>query len=220
MSPSPQALENTLFKAFEISSATLADLTAFDAVLEPVFEKASAIKAMRQYLVGTNSCPRILGALVYSSQGHVEIGEWLDAGMPIRLLYRCMMSDAGAWAQVGAPLPLTRTIIESGQEWDFDYKLLNSLDYATCIPGLVEAILQRAVRHHHESELLEAVTLKTLEGLLERHREVLEALVIKAKNSPTYQASGDSITDLALDLVRSLLDPVLSIKKVLLRPPY
>lgn len=220
MSPSCQALEQSLFKVFEISPATLSDLDSFADSLKPVFAKASAIKAMRQYLTGSVSCPRILGTLVYSGQGHIEIKEWLAQGMPIKLLYQCMLFDGGPWVHVGGNLPLADAIIRGGADWDFDYKLLNGLDRTTVIPGLVEAVLKRAIYQKHENTLVKALSLETLEGLIHDYPDTFAQLTSKACLAPGVTSKTASVTDIAQGMLQAFLDPVLSIQKTLLRRPY
>lgn len=217
MSPSPQTLEQSLLKVFKFSPNLLKNLDTFERIVQPVFDKASAIKAMRQYLIGSVSCPRILGALVYAAQGHVEIKEWLSMGMPIRLLYQCMLYDGGPWAKIGAPLPLADTIIHGGPEWDFDYKLLNGLDATTATPGLVEAVLRRAMCQGHEQRLVNALSLETLERLLKDHPDALSELIASARKDLAAEAN---VADLAQSVIKATLDPVESIRKVLLRQAY
>jgi hypothetical protein len=220
MSPSPQALEQSLFKLFDVSAVTLDDLEGFNALVQPVFEKLSAIKAMRQYLIGSASCPRILGALVYSTQGRSEVIEWLSMGMPIKLLYQCMMADGGGWSKVGVKLPLEDLIISGGPEWDFDYKWVNGFDHGTAIPGLLEAVLKRALHQGHEALLLQGISLETLEKLLIVHPDLLVALCKKARITSLASPEQASIPDIAQEIIKILLDPVQSIQKVLLRRAY
>lgn len=220
MSPSPQTLEQSLFKVFKFSPTILKDLDSFGRVVQPVFDKASAIKAMRQYLIGSVSCPRILGTLVYAAQGHVEIKEWLSMGMPIRLLYQCMLHDGGPWAKIGAPLPLADTIIHGGAEWDFDYKLLNGLDATTATPGLVDAVLRRAMNQGHEQALVKALSLETLELLLQGYPAALAPLIANARKALGADAEFANVADLAQGVLKATLDPVASIQKVLLRQAY
>ncbi|MDT8924778.1 hypothetical protein RBE51_18455 [Pseudomonas taiwanensis] len=220
MSPSPQALEHSLFKVIKFSPSLLNDRDAFEQVVQPVFDKASAIKAMRQYLVGSASCPRILGALVYATQGHAEIKDWLSMGMPIRLLYQCMLYDGGPWAKIGAQLPLADTIIHGGPEWDFDYKLLNGLDPTTATPGLVDAVLRRAMHQGHEQSLVKALSLETLELLIQGYSVALAPLIVKARKVLGEDSGIVNVADLAQAVLKATLAPVESIQKVLLRHAY
>lgn len=218
MSHNPQALEKSLFKIFEISADAFADTVAFSNRVKPFFQKASAIKAMRQYLKGDQQCPRILGILLYSDHGNAEIRNWVGKGMPIELLYKCMLFDGGYLAQLGLELPLAHDIETGDVAWNFDYKLLNGLQIDSAVPGLVEAVLKRAIHKGDEAAMIKALNLATLSEFIERHGEILRPLI--ARCTPPNLESNESLktVDIALEAIRSYLPPLDAIHKMLHQP--
>jgi hypothetical protein len=218
MSHNPQALEKSLFKVFEISVEAFADKIEFNNRVSPFFQKASAVKAMRQYLKGDQQCPRILGILLYSDHGNAEIRNWVSKGMPIELLYKCMLFDGGYLAQLGLELPLAHDIETGDTAWDFDYKLLNGLQIDSAVPGLVEAVLKRAIYKGGEAALVQALNLATLTAFIEQHGEILRPLI--ARCTPANMAPNDTFktVDIALEAIRSYLPPLDAIHKMLHQP--
>lgn len=72
----------------------------------------------------------------------------------------------------------------------------------------------------HEQALVKALSLETLELLLQGYPAALAPLIANARKALGADAEFANVADLAQGVLKATLDPVASIQKVLLRQAY
>lgn len=166
-SPSPLALEKSLKRKISGTPAIVSDASQFEELCAPYFSKSSAIKAMKAYLAGRDSAPKVLGCLIYSKAGRSELHSWIEAGMPATLLYRSMLHDGGPWKDGNPGFALQEAIIAGDDRWDFDYRLLtDSIFPEAVVPGFMEAIVKRAVHRGQIKQMVSILPQRALSALI------------------------------------------------------
>lgn len=133
----------------------LHDQAGFDEFCTPFFARPPVLSILEEYLHSRQYSPRILALLVYSEPGRTYLCDLLKKGLDSHLIYRKMMYEGSFWQSTSPPFVLGQHIAQGDALWEFDTELLfPKIEPITCLPGLIEAMIERVRQNGQFSKLL------------------------------------------------------------------
>lgn len=215
-----QLLDRALSKVFHPNDPVVLDEEAFDNLIDPMLQKRTCKENVQAYLSSGSTSPRILAMLIYSAAGNQQLIDWVEEkGMPVRLLYSCMIFDGAAWVQLDAPIreALAERIVTGGEKWDFDpAEFLQGVARSNAFPGALDLLVKRLRAQGNVTQVYRHLPVETIALYLEIQPSLFQPEIdalsddLRALINPDYYYE-----DLTKCLIRQNMERTEAIAKVL-----